>query len=59
MVETSTETKIKRILDDAKKETRKGKYYVYEEYKSQIQDIPMSSREYDQTIFQLAKILRV
>ena len=59
MTEVNVESRVKRILDEAKKESRKGRYYVYEEYKSQIQDIPMSSREYDQTIFQLAKILRV
>ena len=57
--DTDYSEKLVKILNEAKKDDRKGKHYVYEEYKSQLSEIPMTAREYEQAIYALAKSLNV
>ena len=59
MNNVSAKTKINSIIERAKKDPRKGKYYVYEQYKSELQNICESSIQYEQAIYELAKALRV
>lgn len=63
MMATTTEIeadkKVEDILRRARKESAKGRYYVYEMYKSELAEVCESSVQYDRAIFQLTKILRV
>lgn len=47
------------IISEAKRENRKGRYYVYEEYKSRLYDLNLSSKDYERACIDLAKALRV
>lgn len=51
--------KVKEILADARKERLKGRYYIYEQYKSQLWDASESTTQYEQACIDLARILRV
>ena len=55
----TTQDKISNILAEAKHEQIKGRYYVYEQYKRQLQEVCESSVQYERAIYQLAKILKV
>lgn len=50
---------LKKLLDEAKKDKRKGRCYVYEEYKSQLQELPLTGIEYEKAICALAKVLEI
>ena len=51
--------KVKAILADARKERIKGRYYIYEQYKSQLWDACESNTQFEQACIDLAKALRV
>ena len=55
----SSEAKVKAILSDARTERIKGRYYIYEQYKRQLQEVCESSVQYEHAIYELAKILKV
>lgn len=52
-----------RLLNElfrrARKCTNKGRYYVYEQYKRELDNIELSPSEYEQTCRELARLLRV
>lgn len=54
-----SDTRVKAILNDARKERIKGRYYIYENYKRQLQEVCESSIQYEHAIYELAKILKV
>lgn len=55
----NSEVRINRILEDAKKEPYKGRYYVYERYKSELSGLCLTAIQYEQAIIELSRILRV
>lgn len=54
-----SKTRIDSILAEARKDTRKGRYYIYEQYKSQLWDASTSTTQYEQACIELARALRV
>ena len=54
-----SKTRIDDILAQARKDTRKGRYYIYEQYKSQLWDASISTTQFAQACIKLAKALRV
>lgn len=57
MTDTKNE-QVEKILSEARKDI-KGRYYVYEQYKSRLQAVCTSSMEYERAIFTLTRILKV
>lgn len=55
----STENMVKSILNSARKDPLKGRYYVYEQYKSKLWDVCESNSQFEKACIDLAKILRV
>ena len=55
----NSEDRIRYILECARRDPAKGRYYTYERYKSELSEICESAAQYDQAIIQLARILRV
>ena len=54
------EERIAELIDRAKREKLKGRYYVYEQYKAELQEIcPGFGLMYDRAIADLARALRV
>ena len=58
-VQTTCEQKIKNILNRAKQEKIKGRYYVYERYKAELQDACGFGESYTLAAIELAHILKV
>ena len=58
-VEVEADKNVEDILRRARKESAKGRYYVYELYKSELAEVCESSIQYDRAIFQLTRILKV
>lgn len=56
---TDSREEIKRILQEARIEPIKGRFYVYERYKLQIQNVSESATQCEQACIELAKILGV
>lgn len=56
---SGTEEKVKNILTRAKHETIKGRYYVYERYKAELQEVCESSVQLGRATIELARILKV
>ena len=50
---------VESILEEARKERLKGRYYIYEQYKSRLWDACISTTQFSQAIIDLAKALRV
>ena len=59
MATDNTQKKIDSIIEEAKRDPAKGRYYVYESYKSRLQNICESSIQYERAITALAKALQV
>lgn len=55
----ATEQRVTAILNRARQEKAKGRYYIYEQYKSDLQDACGFGQEYDRAIRELACILKV
>ncbi len=56
---TDCMTQLKDILERARKCSNKGRYYVYEGFKSELQKMSISPELYEDTCRKLAKYLRV
>lgn len=52
-------TELQKLLERARKCDNKGRMYVYEAFKSELQRFDISPQEYEQTCRKLAKYLRV
>lgn len=52
-------TTLEDILEDAKKCPVKGRLYIYERYKLQLQDLELSSEDYTEACRKLAQYLEV
>lgn len=59
MATTVAEIKVNQILLEANKEKLKGRFYVYERYKSQLLEVCESSEQLERACIDLAKALRV
>lgn len=63
MMATNTNNNVQKqianIIAEAKRDPAKGRYYVYESYKSRLQNICESSIQYERAITELAKALKV
>ena len=59
MTTTAETTRVDIILGQAKKEPIKGRYYVYERYKSQLQAVCEDYNQLERALIELARILRV
>ena len=59
MAEMTQEKQIKDLLARAKKCPNKGRYYVYEQYKSELRDMNLSAGQYEQICRQLSNALGV
>ena len=56
---SKSELQVKAILSEARREHIKGRYYIYENYKRQLQEVCETSVQYERAIYELAKILKV
>lgn len=54
-----SDDKVKDILQRAKKEGIKGRYYVYERYKSELVKVCDNSTQLERAVIELARILKV
>jgi len=52
-------TQLAELLNRARKCSNKGRYYVYEGFKSELQRMELSPDQYEETCRLLAKYLRV
>ena len=52
-----TQKKVDAIIEEAKRDPAKGRYYVYESYKSRLQNICETSMQYERAIIALAKAM--
>ena len=59
VTEKDTNVKLKDLIERAKKCDNKGRMYVYEMFKGELQSLNVSPQEYEQTCRKLAKYLRV
>lgn len=59
MATEDSKRKVTAILAEAKKERIKGRYYIYEQYKSQLQQVCEDSIQYERAIVELANALKV
>lgn len=57
--QSKSELQVKAILSQARKEHIKGRYYIYERYKRDLESVCESSVQYERAIYELAKILKV
>lgn len=58
MCDQTTEQRLKDIMAYAAKQ-RKGSYPAYEQCKRQLEILNLSSREYEQAIIKIAKMLKI
>ena len=56
---TEAEERVEEILNRAKRDGVKGRYYVYERYKSELLDVAEASDQLEKATIELARILRV
>ena len=58
-LERDSEIQVKQILSRAKSEPLKGRLYMYERYKQELQEVCVSSSQLGTATVELAKLLRV
>lgn len=56
---TKEKETLKQILSDARKCPTKGRLYIYERYKLQLENLNLSSEEYMEACRKLARYLEV